>query len=350
MSNILKMLLEMIEQELEQQDPLQSIENIVSSAGGEIIKTSKGNIYKIVSDDRVALEKILTPQFTELGMVWEPNAPGAGFGRYNLPRSRKEGGSVYFLMKPRKGGAAQVGAQYEEKLVAIMQELLPEYNVESAGFGHGSDLSISDENSSLTIELKTSSGADFGQFKMLYDTRARKWVAAKTAGFEKNEGLYSGIFKNIVSPAMSGRHIDAVKYANNLNIKDGYVRGLKRAAHTGAVKRALQDQWFSGRTDMLLPVNPELIQTYYAMKGDELIQIQGKGVYALTPEAAAYFQIPELKDSVSRSLVRIRIKPHAGTDGVHSFTCALKLGLSKSGVDLTDQAFLVKIKQYLEET
>ena len=185
---------------------------------------------------------------------------------------------------------------------------------------------------------------------MLYNTRTRKWVAAKTAGFKKNEGLYSGIFNSIVGPAMSGRHIDVEKYANNLNIKDGYVRGLKRASYTGAVKRALQDQWFNGRTDMLLPVNPELIQTYYAMKGDELIQIQGKGVYALTPEAAAYFQIPELKDSVSRSLVRIRIKPHAGTDGVHSFTCALKLGLPKSGVDLTDEAFLIKIKQYLEET
>ena len=98
MPNTLKMLLEMIEQELEQQDVLQSIENIVSSAGGGIIKTSKGNIYKIVSDDRMALEKVLTPQFAELGMVWEPNAPGAGFGRYKLPRTRSEGGSVYFLM------------------------------------------------------------------------------------------------------------------------------------------------------------------------------------------------------------------------------------------------------------
>lgn len=351
MSDTLKMLLEMIEQELNQtENPLESVERIVSSAGGEIVKTSKGNIYKIVSDDRVALEKVLTPQFAELGMIWEPNAPSAGFGRYKLPRTRQEGGSVYFLMKPRKGGAAQAGAQYEERLVQVMQELLPEYKVESAGFGHGSDLSISDENSSLTIELKTSSGADFGQFKMLYNTRTRKWVAAKTAGFKKNEGLYSGIFKSIVSPAMSGRHIDVQKYANNLNIKDGYVRGLRRASYTGAVKRALQDQWFNGRTDMLLPVNPELIQTYYAMKGDELIQIQGKGVYALTPEAAAYFQIPELKDSVNKSLVRIRIKPHAGTDGVHSFTCALKLGLSKSGVDLTDEQFLAKIKQYLEET
>ena len=346
----LLMILEMIEQELEQQDPLKSIEDIVSSKGGEIVKTSKSNIYKIVSDDRVALEKVLTPRFSELGMVWEPNAPGAGFGRYKLPRTRQEGGSIYFLMKPRNGGAAQAGAQYEEHLEQIMQELLPEYNVESAGFGHGSDLSISDDNSSLTIELKTSSGADFGQFKIYYNIRTRKWVAAKTAGFEKNEGLYSGIFKNIVSPAMSDRHIDVEKYANNLNIKDGYVKGLKRASYTGAVKRALQNQWFSDKIDLLLPLNPELIQTYYAMKGDELIQIQGKGVYALTSEAAAYFQIPELKGNINKSMVRIRIKPHSSTDGTHSFTCALKISVSKSGVDLTDEQFLVKIKQYLEET
>lgn len=351
MSDTLLMLLEMIELELNKsKNPLESIESIVSSAGGEIAKTSKSNIYKIVSDDRVALEKVLTPQFAELDIVWEPNAPAAGFGRYKLPRTRKEGGSVYFLMKHRKAGAAQAGAQYEERLVQIMQELLPEYNVESAGFGHGSDLSISDEDSSLTIELKTSSGADFGQFKMFYDIRTRKWVAAKTTGFDKNEGLYSGIFKNIVSPAMSDRHIDVKKYTNNLNIRGGYIRGLKRASRTGAVKRALQNQWFSGRTDLLLPVNPELIQAYYAMKGDKLIQIQGEGVYALTSEAAAYFQISELKDSVSRSLVRIRIKPHSGTDGIHSFTCALKIAISKSNADLTDEQFLVKIKQYLEET
>jgi hypothetical protein len=185
---------------------------------------------------------------------------------------------------------------------------------------------------------------------MLYNTRTRKWAAARTAGFEKNEDLYKGIFDSIVEPNMANKHIDLKKYSNNLNVKDGFVRGLRRASQTGAVKRALQDQWFSGRTDMLLPVSGDLIQSYYALKGDILIQIQGKGVYALTPQAATYFGIPELKSQINRSLVRIRIKPHQGTDGVHSFTCALKIGLSKSGIDLTDQEFLVKIKAYLEET
>ena len=351
MSDSINILLEMIEQALEQQDdPLQSIESMVSSAGGEIIKTDKNRLYKIVSDDRVALEKVLTPQLTALGFVWEPNAPGAGFGRYVLPRSRKEGGSIYFLMKPRTGGAARAGAQYEERLEQIMRELLPGYVVTSAGFKHGSDLEIKDDNSSLKIELKTSSGADFGQFKMLYNTRTRKWAAAKTAGFEKNKDLYQGIFDSIVEPNMADKHIDLEKFSNNLNIKNGFVRGLRRAPYTGTVKRALQDQWFNGRTDLLLPVSGDLIQSYYALKGDILIQIQGKGVYALTPQAASYFGISELKDEIVRSLVRIRIKPHQSTDGVHSFTCALKIGLSKSGIDLTDDEFLVKIKAYLEET
>jgi hypothetical protein len=149
---------------------------------------------------------------------------------------------------------------------------------------------------------------------------------------------------------MADKHIDLKKYSNNLNIKNDFVKGLRRASYTGAVKRALQIQWFNGRTDMLLPVSGDLIQSYYALKGDILIQIQGKGVYALTPQAASYFKIPELKNEINRSLVRIRIKPHQGTDGVHSFTCALKIGLSKSGIDLTDDEFLVKIKTYLEET
>ena len=351
MSDTLNILLEMIEQALEQQDdPLQSIESMVSSAGGEIIKTDKNRLYKIVSDDRVALEKVLTPQLTALGFVWEPNAPGAGFGRYVLPRSRKEGGSIYFLMKPRTGGAARAGAQYEERLEQIMRELLPGYVVTSAGFKHGSDLEIKDDNSSLKIELKTSSGADFGQFKMLYNTTTRKWAAAETEAFKKNKDLYQGIFDSIVEPNMADKHIDLQKYSNNLNIKNGFVKGLLRAPYTGAVKRTLQDQWFSGRTDMLLPVSGDLIQSYYALKGDILIQIQGKGVYALTPQAASYFGISELKNEINRSLVRIRIKPHQSTDGPHSFTCALKIGISKSSVDLTDDEFLVKIKAYLEET
>jgi hypothetical protein len=351
MPNTLKTLIEMIEQELEQQDLLQSIENIVSSAGGGIVKTSKGNIYKIVSDDRMALEKVLTPQFAELGMVWEPNAPGAGFGRYKLPRTRREGGSVYFLKKPRSGGAARAGAQYEERLVEIMKQLLPSYNVDSAGSGPGSDLVIADDNSSLQIELKTSSGADFGQFKMAYQIGKRQWTPVETKGYLKNEQLYSGIFQSAIKPAMANKHIDIKRYPkSNLNIKDNIVYGLRRASHTGAVKIDLQQRWFGDRTDMNLPVDGALIQNYYALKGDELIQIQGKGVYALTPRAASYFEIPELKDNVKKSQVRIRIKPHSSTDGVHSFTCALKLGLSKSGVDLTDEQFLVKIKAYLEET
>ena len=65
MANSINILLEMIEQALEQQDdPLQSIQTVVSNAGGEIIKTDKNRLYKIVSDDRVALEKVLTPQLT----------------------------------------------------------------------------------------------------------------------------------------------------------------------------------------------------------------------------------------------------------------------------------------------
>ena len=347
MPNSLLTLLEMIEEVMEEESSLEAIQNVVSSAGGEIIKRNPRN-FKIVSDDRVALEKVLTPQLANLGLVWQPNSPGAGFGRYILPRSRSEGGSLYFLMKPTRAGAAQLGAQYEKSLEQTMKQLLPSYQVESAGSGPGSDLVISDGNSSLQIELKTSSGADFGQFKMAYEVDKKRWAAVETKGYLKNEQLYSGIFTNVVKPAMANKHIDIYKYPkSNLNIKDGVVYGLRRASHTGRVKRHLQQQWFGNRTDMNIPVDGSLVQS---LKGDELIQIQGRGVYALTPQAASYFGISELKDSVKKSQVRIRIKPHSSTDGTHSFTCALKLNLSKSDADLTDDEFLVKIKEYLEGT
>ena len=350
MSNSLLTLLEMIQEVMEEESSFEAIQKIVSSAGGGIVKSNPRN-FKIVSDDRVALEKVLTPQLANLGLVWQPNAPGAGFGRYTLPRSRSEGGSLYFLMKPTRAGAAQLGAQYEKSLEQTMKQLLPSYEVKSAGSGPGSDLVISDGNSLLQIELKTSSGADFGQFKMAYEVDKKRWGAVETKGYLKNEQLYSGIFKNVVKPAMANKHIDIYKYPkSNLNIKDGVVYGLRRASHTGRVKRHLQQQWFGDKTDMNLPVDGALVQSYYALKGDELIQIQGRGVYALTPQAASYFGISELKDNVKKSQVRIRIKPHSSTDGTHSFTCALKLNLSKSDADLTDDEFLVKIKEYLEGT
>ena len=98
---------------------------------------------------------------------------------------------------------------------------------------------------------------------------------------------------------------------------------------------------------MKLEIAAGLVQNYYALKGDSLIQIQGRGVYALTPAAAAYFGIPELEDNITKSLVRFRIKPHSGPDGVHSFTAALKISLKRSEHNLEDQSFLDKIENYL---
>ena len=127
--------------------------------------------------------------------------------------------------------------------------------------------------------------------------------------------------------------------------------GLSRSANTAIVKHQLQKELFGNKSDLILPVDGQLIQDYYAKKNDSLISIQGRGVYALTPEAAAFFDVPELasKKGIKSARIRFRIKPHMGDTGVHSFTCALKVLLENSGTKITDKKFLDKVKEYLQQ-
>jgi hypothetical protein len=330
----------------EEEPRVRNIDKAIEFLDSLNIDYEKRSNTKLVvrSPDRVKLQRDIEPALAEMGYEWEPNAPSAGFGRFAL-RARNLG-SVYMLLKPTGRRAAGAGADYEKDVAAIMQQLLPGFDVKTAGFGAGSDLTIAQNGKELKLELKTSSGADFGQFKLRYVLNSDEWEPIRTKKFIENADLYGGIFNQILKPNLEDKIIKNGNFPNYKH-RDGAIVGLLRMPGTRNKKLQLQPAWFSGKSDMKLEVAPELVQDYYALKGDSLIQIQGRGVYALTTEMSTYFNVPELKDEIKRSSVRFRIKPHGGSDGNHSFTVALKILLSRSPYSLEDQSFLKKIENYL---
>ena len=331
---------------LDEQESPRNIDKVIQflKAKGIEFEQKSSTVLVARSPDREQLQRQIEPELAAMGYEWQPNAPGAGFGRFAIVDRNL--GSVYILMKPKGRRAAFAGADYERNVANLMQELLPGFSVETAGFGAGSDLAIANDGKELKLELKTSSGADFGQFKLKYDIVSQKWLPMRTKKYIENSDLYGGVFKQVLEPNLQNKIIKDPT-ASNYNKRGDEIVGLLRQAGTRNKKLELQQLWFNGKSDMKLEIAAGLVQNYYALKGDSLIQIQGRGVYALTPEAAAYFGIPELEDNITKSLVRFRIKPHSGPDGVHSFTAALKISLKRSEHNLEDQSFLDKIENYL---
>ena len=295
------------------------------------------------SPDRETLQKELEGELAELGFDWHPNAPGAGFGRFEIIGDRSKG-NAYILMKP-SAGAAKSGADYEKKIEQEMKSLFPHLESDVAGSGHGSDLVLSSDGKSLSIELKTKSGADFGEFPLGYDLGEEEWYARKTKNFVKNEELFQSVFDNFIKEKtlnMNPVDLDSENY----EIVDNKIIRLKRMAGTGDLKRKLQSSWFGGRESLYIPLSGDEVQKYYGSKGDQLIQVRGRGLFALTEEASKYFNVPQLKDKIRETYARIRIKPSHGEDSSHAFKAVLKIALDKSNHDIQDQEIIDKIENY----
>lgn len=321
---------------------LQKFSELFRSRGLEVNEKAPSTLV-IKTDDRQKLKDEIEQELSQYGFVFSSDAPGSGFGRFEL-RDRV-GGNVYILLKPTRRGAAQAGQNFELSVANTMKELLGNVDVKTAGFGHGSDLTISSPAPNvvdLNMELKTSTGADFGQFKLAYDVVTEKWEPVKTKKYLENEELFEEIFRFYLAPELEGKKLpnpDDPVY-NRVGNK---IVGLKRSPETGAKKLVIQRALFGERADLIIPIDPITIVNYYEEKGDSLIIIQGKGVYALNATAKLLFKVPYLEDKLDDASVRFRVKPHGGTNGDHSFTPALKVKLEKSNTAFTDQKFLDKI-------
>ena len=223
----------------------------------ELGLTRKGNNFVVKTpnnreEDFKNLKNILSP----LGFKHDTTR-GGSLGRLVLPAGVDADGKRFnqttVVVKQVSGGgasAAKAGAEYEDKLADYITNKYADQGVNafSAGSGHGSDLTIvADGRESMTIEVKTAMGADFGQFKIGFDTAGGSWAPIRTKQYEKSETLFRDIFKTIVAPYMNDKAKFSRKALNlsSMNIKDGVVRGLKPDEQTGLTKKALQSKFVS---------------------------------------------------------------------------------------------------------
>lgn len=312
------------------------------------------NIIRIRSTERVSVMDKMTKMLLPLG--YEHQDDGSTLGR--LQRIDRKEGSVYILFKPPFGErAADVGAHEEEKFVKMAQEIAGEtISAESAGSGHGSDLTLSGPNGKLTIEVKTGISADFGQFRLRYDTGEGRWEPSTTSKFLENMKVFMPIYENYVDGYVQESYVMTEPYDERFQLRDlvspdresivgKVITGLKRSPSTGEFKRQLEAEWFSGKTDKKIDFPFEMISNYYADKGDRFIQLGNWGLYALNPADAKEFGIPLFSDSGLQSSARLRLKPSMGTNSATSFNVAIKIRgkLAKSPLNLRNREDLEKI-------
>lgn len=341
-----------VTEEEQPQTNYQKVLDYLKSQGFEVTEIPPSALKIKTDEDRSEVKSRIESDLQKLGLKFNELTHGSGFGRFELQAGKNEGGSVYVYIKPKKGGAAQSGQKYEDDIAALLTPLLPsDFVVKTAGFAAGTDLVIKGpHNKLLHMELKTSSGADFGQFKLKYYPRSHSWDTMKTAKFLENEDLFQGLFDDTMKAVLDKKKFtinndDPFHYSEN----DGAILGLTRSTMTPQTKERLQKELFGGKDSLYFNVDPQKIQNYYAKKGDSLLSIQDRGVFALTPEAASVFGIPELKDNISpdSAKIRFRIKPYMGGTGYHTFSCALKIKIQRSNATLKDSAFIQKIVDYL---
>jgi hypothetical protein len=308
----------------------------------------KGNQIKVKSDARQLVFEFLQSALIEMGFTHD-RLHGGSLGRL-VGRRGKEAAYIVFKPLSSEGRASSMGFDYEQALASAINSVSPNVSAKTAGFGHGSDLEITGPKDVLKIEVKTSLGADFGQFSMAYSIDAKVWEPIQTSGFKQHALIFEPIAASLMSnlPPIP----DEILQMPGIAIRNGLVTGLSPNEDNVATRAQLQQALFGGSNDLRINVEMANIANYYADKGDQFIQVKGKGLYSLTGKQIPQHTVPLFSDSGLIAGVRFRVKPGQGALGAHRFVAALSIKgtLTKSPVDLDDSAISAKIVSMLEGT
>lgn len=256
-----------------------------------------------------------------------------------------------------RSASAKAGKQYEENIAYKVQNFFKDragINVKTAGFGHGSDVTICTPSREMRVETKTNIGSDFGQFRVIYNTHSRTWEVSETRQFLNKSIDVQNLIKNVFASGIRDYLNQNCHFSKSctkpLSKRDQYITGLNPSCDTGIYKKSLQKRWFNGRADFVCDIKSPEIFSYYLDKGDEFLQIKDKGLYALTQEASKRFDIPLVSEQGLTTRLRFRIKPHGSTDGRHSFTVAIKIGgyLENSNLSLDNEEDISIILEKME--
>lgn len=233
-----------------------------------------------------------------------------------------------FRSRMLETNVALAGMKHEEVTAANMNSFfeatgLPYTARAAGGAGHGSDVVVSDAESGApvtTYEVKTSKGSriDFGQFRLAY-SGGEGWVQATG----QNNPIVREMFQQI-KPTLDNEVVGIFPPGPKLNNEtamefwNAYEPGRTRSLSGDVVR---------------VPVAENLIQDYYATKGDEYI-ILGDDVFSLKDN----LEIPSLSSGLKESYIVFRIKYHTKTkDGNRSFSYTATLRgkfLNSSKTDL----------------
>ena len=317
-------------------------------------------------EDRRALSVQMKNELERLGFIYDHTRDGPGrFDNIEGPRDK-----VYFLIKPSgqaRSRPSDAGEQYEKDLETSLGEFLSgKFDVKTAGFGHGSDIVLTSKNgeTNLSIEVKTSVGADFGQGTARYDLATNEWEINQTIQMKNNPDKLilfqsaldklkeQGNTPSFVTLDQKGIGINSEEYGDVYIKKEvegiEYAFGLKRSAKTPDLARAMRNAWFGSKESLYIPYDISTITKYYASKGDNLIQIKGYGLYSLSEEWATKLGIPLFGEGLE-ARIRFRIKPHHGKYERHSFTLAntVKGRIEPTTMDLDDISSLKPLMNVL---
>ena len=264
-------------------------------------------------------DKILN-DLAKAGVVSKMEPYRAGLSRkaltnYYFPTRSGKKKFITLVLKQGAGTVAAQGLEFEEVVAHAINVFLAnnaiedKYIAKAAGkFGKGSDIEVEDPATNeklFSFETKTSKGSrvDFGQFRLEYDDR---WLQATGKGNQIIVDIFNSI-ENTLN--------QKVRPADGKTFPPGPSLSSEEAAQFWDAYKPGWDKSYSA--DIIrLEIDKNLIQDYYAQKGDEYI-ILGNDIYSLEPRT----ELIQLADALDKVVALVRVKYHGPK---YSYTVALR--------------------------
>lgn len=166
----------------------------------------------------------------------------------------------------------------------------------------------------INIEVKTTLDTEFGQLTIGYDTEKKRWVI-HNSNFNKNKSkenkkYMDRFFAKYIQPYLQDLKppIGSKNILKKRGDREQIIVGLyKEPGHKKALE-AIQNSWFGDGKEHRMTLTPAILEKYYNTKGDDLIQINGLGLYKLSNRFD--ISIPYFKDLVFRADAKFHIKNH----------------------------------------
>lgn len=249
---------------------------------------------------------------------------------------------VVTTKQPARGSEAfRAGKEYEDKISLLFKS--KGLTVEpTAGSAHKADVVVHFPAKKIEIEVKniksgkSTTGLDFGQFKLVFDLQNKKWFVGGMY-IDSDDSIFASLFKKYLEDHLNSRVEQIAKMINVYGKlgDDKLLAGFKALKGDPVILGGFRDAIFGSEKELNISVDPKEVAGYYGKY--DFIQVRSMGLYLLGNSSASQnLNIPRFSDYIGKSSLRFRIKYHGGKSDVkgYSFTVGIKLMLNKSGFSL----------------